>query len=270
MSCQVVTLCWGDGIVTYLQSSERHKTKGSVRPRWHNYTGDQTLHALGVFHLHLLCLVSGLGINSNDISSSLMQCLQLASRIAQPPPLLLLFFLSSPMLEMLEGTRPSCLTQIPSLFALTSLESHMASWHSMPSLCQEHEYLSFQPTSPFWTPHLYIWVSCHLQSSSSWTWQSPSRHPGLPRSLNLLHTQPPHFDQGLDTSCNGATQLTLSLPSNLIKCFLLPELYAISHPWHLWFLPFWFILFQCTSSIQHIHIYYVLFFLQRLSHHARM
>lgn len=129
--------------------------------------------------------VSGLGINSNGISSSLMQCLQLASRIAQPPPFLLLFFYSSPVLE---STRPLCLTRIPSLFALTSLESHMASWHSMPSLCQEHEYLSFQPTSPFWTPNLYTWVSCHLQSSSSWTWQSPSRHSGLPSPLNLLHT----------------------------------------------------------------------------------
>lgn len=259
MSCEVVTLHWGDAVVTYLQSSERHKTKGSVRqtPRWHTYTGDQTLHALGVFHIHLLCLViSGLGINSNDISSSLMKCLQLASRIAQPPPFLLLFFFSSPMLE---STRPSCFTRIPSLFALTFLESHMASWHSVPSLCQEHEYLSFQPTSPFWAPNLYIWVSCHLQSSSSWTWQSPSRHSGLPSPLNLLHTQPPHLDQGLDTSCNGATQLTLSFPSNLIKFSLLPELDAISHPWHLWFLLSWFILFQSTSSIQHIHIhiYYV-------------
>lgn len=63
--------------------------------------------------------VSGLDINSNDISSSLMQCLQLSSRLAQPPPFLLRFFLSSPLLE---STRPSCLTLIPSLFALTSLE----------------------------------------------------------------------------------------------------------------------------------------------------
>ena len=60
MSCQVVTLRWGDGVVTCLQSSERHRTKGSARqtPRWHNYIGGQTLHALLVFHIRLLCLVS--------------------------------------------------------------------------------------------------------------------------------------------------------------------------------------------------------------------
>ena len=79
--------------------------------------------------------VSGLDINSYDISSSLMQCLQLASRIAQPPPFLL-FFLSSPVLE---STRLSCLTLIPSLFALTSLEiSHgLVAFNaiSMPRTC---------------------------------------------------------------------------------------------------------------------------------------